>query len=134
MEDTKKVLINYIKLFNLNSVSFLFVGNNNNKASTKMITHIVNKYAKLSNIDKNIHPHVFRHTRAMHLIEADIPLVYIRDLLGHASVTTTEIYAKVNIETKRKALSNVYQTNDNFNTEEAIWNKDEELIKSLLDM
>lgn len=132
-DETKNLLINYISLFELNSISYLF-GGNNNKSSTKMITHIVKKYARKFDIDKNIHPHVFRHTRAMHLLEADIPLVYIRDLLGHESITTTEIYAKINIELKRKSLASVYKVNDISCNKDAIWNKDEELIKSLLDI
>ncbi len=65
---TRDLLINYIKLFKLNNFEYLFMGNKHAKCSTKMITHIVNKYAEISKINKNIHPHVFRHTRAMHMI------------------------------------------------------------------
>ena len=131
---TRDLLIKYIELFKLNNFEYLFMGNKHAKCSTKMITHIVNKYAEISKINKNIHPHVFRHTRAMHMIEADIPLVYIRDILGHKEISTTEIYAKVNVETKRKALENVYNINNNFNNETTSWNKNEELIKSLLEL
>ena len=49
-------------------------------------------------------PHMFRHSRAMHLLEAGVNLVYIRDLLGHVSVTTTETYARANPEMRRKAI------------------------------
>ena len=54
-------------------------------------------------------PHTLRRTRAMHLIQAGVNLVYIRDLLGHADVSTTEIYARVDAETKRKAIENAYE-------------------------
>ena len=131
---TRDLLIKYIELFKLNNFEYLFMGNKHSKCSAKMITHIVDKYAEVSKINKNIHPHVFRHTRAMHMIEADIPLVYIRDILGHKEISTTEIYAKVNVETKRKALENVYNINNNFNNETTSWNKNEELIKSLLEL
>ena len=47
---------------------------------------------------------MLRHSRAMHLLENGVNLVYIRDLLGHASVTTTEIYAKANPEVKRRHI------------------------------
>ena len=53
-------------------------------------------------------PH-FRHTKAVHLLRSGVPLIYIRDILGHASVITTEIYAKVDDEEKRKALEDAYE-------------------------
>lgn len=54
-------------------------------------------------------PHTLRRTRAMHLIQAGVNLIYIRDLLGHADVSTTEIYARADTETKRKAIENAYE-------------------------
>jgi integrase/recombinase XerD len=54
-------------------------------------------------------PHTLRRTRAMHLIQAGVNLIYIRDLLGHANVSTTEIYARADAETKRKAIENAYE-------------------------
>ena len=53
---------------------------------------------------KKVTPHVFRHSRAMHLLESGVNIVYISDLLGHASITTTEVYAKANPETKRREI------------------------------
>ena len=47
------------------------------------------------NVSKNITPHTFRHTRAIHLLKSGVPVIMIRDLLGHESVITTEEYAKV---------------------------------------
>lgn len=133
-EDTKNLLIRYIELEKLNNFNYLFRGNKNSECTTKMVTHIVEKYSKKSNINKNVHPHVFRHTRAMHLLEAGVPLVYIRDILGHNDVNTTEIYAKVNLENKRKALANIYQNNKEFEYKETPWNKDSELLTSLLEL
>jgi hypothetical protein len=45
----------------------------------------------------------------MHLIQAGVNLIYIRDLLGHADVSTTEMYARADAETKRKAIENAYE-------------------------
>jgi integrase/recombinase XerD len=56
-----------------------------------------------------ITPHTLRRSRAMHLIQAGVNLIYIRDLLGHADVATTEIYARADAETKRRAIENAYQ-------------------------
>ncbi len=47
---------------------------------------------------------MLRHSRAMHMLQAGVNLVYIRDFLGHSSVTTTEIYARADSEIKRKAI------------------------------
>ena len=54
-------------------------------------------------------PHTLRRSRAMHLIQAGVNLIYIRDLLGHANISTTEIYARADAETKRKAIENAYE-------------------------
>jgi site-specific recombinase XerD len=53
--------------------------------------------------------HTLRRSRAMHLIQAGVNLIYIRDLLGHVDVSTTEIYARADAETKRKAIENAYE-------------------------
>jgi site-specific recombinase XerD len=55
-------------------------------------------------------PHVIRRTRAMHLLQAGVNLIYIRDLLGHADVSTTEIYARADADAKRKAIEGAYGT------------------------
>ena len=70
--------------------------------------------------------HTLRRSRAMHLIQAGVNLIYIRDLLGHADVSTTEIYARADAETKRKAIENAYQplTPDNLPD----WTSDTSLI------
>jgi len=79
------------------------------------ITYILDKYfkqAKLSRIDEvfpdKLHPHMLRHSKALHLLESGVNLIYIRDLLGHVSVTTTEIYLKFDTELKRKVLEAAY--------------------------
>jgi site-specific recombinase XerD len=46
----------------------------------------------------------------MHLIQAGVNLIYIRDLLGHADVSTTEIYARADVEAKRKAIERAYES------------------------
>jgi integrase/recombinase XerD len=58
----------------------------------------------------NVTPHLIRRTRAMHLLQAKVNLIYIRDLLGHADLSTTEIYARADPEAKRKAIESAYQS------------------------
>ena len=54
-----------------------------------------------------ISPHTFRHTKAMHLLQSDIPLVTIKDFLGHADVKSTEVYVQSDLVMKRDALEHV---------------------------
>ena len=55
-------------------------------------------------IPVTVTPHCIRHSKAMHLLQADVNLIYIRDLLGHSDVKTTEIYARADTTLKRQAL------------------------------
>lgn len=52
-----------------------------------------------------ISPHTLRHTKAMHLLQSGVPLVTIKDILGHADVKSTEVYVQIDLETKRDALT-----------------------------
>ncbi len=107
----KKYLTHILKVFNIfNSEDVIFKNNQNNKFTTKGIEYILIKYV---NACKKVYPeyfnnkysnHCMRHTRAMHLLESGVNLIYIRDILGHSSVTTTEIYAKTNSKIKEKII------------------------------
>lgn len=55
-------------------------------------------------VPSGVHPHTLRHSKAVHLLESGVSLVYIRDFLGHSSVTTTEIYARASTKAKREAI------------------------------
>ena len=76
--------------------------------------------------DAHLSPHVLRHSRAMHLYDSGVPLPYIRDILGHVDLSTTEIYARASTEAKRKALEAVYA--DVVTADLAEWNQDPELL------
>lgn len=83
-------------------------------------------------ITGSISPHSLRHSKAIHLLQSGVPLIYIRDFLGHSSVTTTEIYAKVDAEEKRKAVENAYPVQ----SQEKIpkWEKDKDLLEWLTNL
>lgn len=81
------------------------------------MTDILKKYARsaqssgVADISDEITPHRLRHSKAMHLLQAGVNLVYIRNLLGHADISTTEIYARADERMKRKALMEAYHNN-----------------------
>ena len=77
-------------------------------------------------------PHVLRHSRAMHLYDAGVPLPYIRDILGHVDLSTTDIYARASTEAKRKALEAVYD--QVVSAELTEWNQDPELLNWLTNL
>lgn len=79
-----------------------------------------------------VSPHVVRHSKAMHLYEAGVPLPYIRDILGHVDLSTTEIYARASTEAKRKALEAAYQ--DIVTSDLPEWNQDASLIDWLTNL
>ena len=90
----------------------LFTNQHRNKLSRGGMAWIIGKYqaqqADPTLTNARLSPHILRHSRAMHLYEAGVPLPYIRDILGHVDLTTTEIYARASTEAKRKALEATY--------------------------
>ena len=90
----------------------VFFNQHGTKLSRGGIAWVTRKYHANTNdpppADASFSPHVLRHSQAMHLYEAGVPLPYIRDILGHVDLSTTEIYARASTEAKRKALEAAY--------------------------
>ena len=93
----------------------LFKNNRKCKLTRAGVAHILDKYVRVmllidsADVPSSVSPHCLRHSKAVHLLRSGVPLIYIRDILGHASITTTEIYARVDTEDKRKALEEAYE-------------------------
>lgn len=107
MKETMAILRDYIACYGLDTPGKadmpLFFNHRKEKLTRQGITYIVQKYAEEAGIEK-ITPHILRHSKAMHLTEADINPVYIRDFLGHTDLKVTQIYSKTSVEMKRKAI------------------------------
>ena len=113
----------------------VFYNQQKRKLTRRGVSYIINKYVEMARQDPEFHnndvitPHVFRHSKSMHMLQAGINLVYIRDFLGHSSIKSTEIYARADSEMKRKALESAYLE---LNTGELpSWEKDSDLMNWL---
>jgi len=82
----------------------LFLNRRGAKLSRVMIFLIIKELAKLAGIKKNISPHTFRHSFATHLVEGGADLRAVQEMLGHESITTTEIYTHLDREFLRTTL------------------------------
>ena len=115
----------------------LFTNNQHHKLTKEGVAYIVAKYVvngrKISTIiPPKVKVHMFRHSKAMHLLQAGVNLIYIRDFLGHVDLKTTEIYARTDTETKRKAIENAYP--DLIDSNLPDWNKDHALLSWLSEL
>lgn len=118
LDDQSKILKEYISENNLSedgaNMYPLFFNHRMEKLTRAGVSHILLKYAKMAEkknpklIPNHISCHSLRHSKAMHLLQAGVNLVYIRDILGHVSVTTTEIYARADSRKKREAIEAAY--------------------------
>jgi integrase/recombinase XerD len=108
----------------------LFFNQHRAKLSRGGIAWILRKYQTRADdpalASTHLNPHVLRHSRAMHLYDAGVPLPYIRDILGHVDLSTTEIYARASTEAKRRALEAVYSNVVTADLTE--WNQNPELL------
>ena len=88
----------------------LFFNNRGEKITRTGVTYILKKYADMARqtapslIPERISYHSLRHSKAMHLLQAGVNLIWIRDLLGHTTIQTTEVYARADSKQKRVAL------------------------------
>ncbi|MGK9476479.1 site-specific tyrosine recombinase XerD [Melioribacter sp. OK-6-Me] len=82
----------------IRSENFVFLSRRGTKLSRMWIWKIFERYSKQAGINKEIHPHTFRHTFATHLIEGGADLRAVQEMLGHADISTTQIYTHVDRE------------------------------------
>jgi integrase/recombinase XerD len=82
----------------------LFLNKRGSKLSRVMIFYIIKDLAQKAGIKKTVSPHTFRHSFATHLVEGGADLRAVQEMLGHASITTTEIYTHLDRDFLRKTL------------------------------
>ena len=129
----------YLKIYRLDNpekrLHPLFFNSRKEKFTRSGVTYILKKYVQkarnknTSLIPESVSCHSLRHSKAMHLFQAGVNLIYIRDLLGHSSIQTTEIYARADGKHKRMALEKAYVKIDS--NEKAEWINNKSLISWL---
>lgn len=113
----------------------LFHNNRNGKLSRAGISYILDKYIKMAkNQNSSLIPckfscHCLRHSKSMHMLQSGVELVYIRDILGHASIQTTEVYARTDSKKKREAIEKAYT--DVTPDEKPQWEGNQDIIEWL---
>ncbi len=113
-EHVVEILNKYMSCYHIdtdiNKKNPLFCNRSRSKLTRAGITYVLKKYAVMARTSNpNLIPeitscHQLRHSRAMHLLQSGVNLVWIRDLLGHSSIQTTEVYARADSKQKREAI------------------------------
>jgi site-specific recombinase XerD len=136
-EDIFNLIMAYMREHGLdrpeNNKHPLFYNTWGGKLTTAGLTYIIEKHVKPAKIaypelfTGNISPHSFRHSRAMHLLQSGVSLIIIRDILGHVSIQTTEIYARIDSKLKRDAIAKAYNAVGKVEPAVTSWEKDPKL-------
>ena len=107
LEDYKN---NY--LFEIQNCKHFFANQSGNPLSDQAVRRMINKYTSLAAIDLHITPHMFRHTFATCLLEADVDIRYIQEMLGHSSINITQIYTHVAVAKQKDILTTKHPRKD----------------------
>lgn len=88
----------------LSQTEWLFVNRLHNRLSEQSVRYMINHYVDIAEIEMHITPHMFRHSFATLLLEADVDIRYIQKMLGHSSITTTQIYTSMSMNKQKEIL------------------------------
>ena len=109
-----EILKNYRNTYNAEAknCSSFFVNQSGRPLSEQSVRRMINKYTRIAGIEQHITPHMFRHTFATSLLEADVDIRYIQEMLGHSSINITEIYTHVAVAKQRDILMTKHPRKD----------------------
>jgi site-specific recombinase XerD len=114
----------------------VFAGRHGRPMSRSGIRYLLAKHVRSASgsrtsIPSKVGPHTLRHSKAMHMLQAGVPLVIIRDILGHVDVKTTEVYARADLAMKRRALETTANAANAPAVPTPTWRDDRELMSWL---
>lgn len=112
-KDVTGILTSYENKFSkeIQQSGFYFTNPNGTPVSDQAVRRMIKKYCSMANIEMHITPHMFRHTFATSLLEADVDIRYIQQMLGHSSITVTELYTHVALSKQKDILSTKHPRN-----------------------
>lgn len=106
-EEVLTALRDYKNAFgeHIHNAGYFFVNRLKNRLSEQSVRFMIRKYAKKAKIQQHLTPHMFRHSFATLLLEEDVDIRYIQQILGHSSITTTQIYTHVSTKKQQDILT-----------------------------
>lgn len=106
-QDVLKILKNYQDVFqqDIETAGYFFVNKLKKRLTEQSVRTIINNHATAINCNKHITPYMFRHSFATFLLEEDVDIRYIQKILGHSSITTTQIYTHVAMAKQKEILT-----------------------------
>ena len=107
-QEIVSILEEYLGLFHPPDIhfSYFFINRLGHRLSEQSVRFMIKKYTELSGLKKPVTPHMFRHTFATLLLEEEVDIRYIQQLLGHSTITTTQIYTHVTKNKQKEILTN----------------------------
>ncbi len=112
--DVLSILQEYQRTFEaeIANCGYFFVNRMQHRLAEQSVRNMINKYTAIASIPLHITPHMFRHSFATCLLEADVDIRYIQEMLGHSSITVTEIYTHVAMAKQRDILTKKHPRKD----------------------
>jgi len=109
--NVQRLIDEYISSIDNGGNDFFFINRLHNRLSEQSVRYMINDYAEHAQISQHITPHMFRHTFATLLLEEDVDIRYIQQMLGHSSISTTQIYTHTSIKKQRLILATKHPRN-----------------------
>ena len=143
MQKTIEHYNNYLRIFHDGKTSdnllfYILQKGHKHAMSADNVEKFIKKYGKAAQeqnakVPEGLHPHMFRHSRAMHLYHGGMPLPLLSEWLGHAQLETTMIYAYADTKMKREAIEKATSSINPLKQGQKVtsWQEDDELIKRL---